>query len=118
MTPAPDFWDIHSADAALLALPDRLDRHNLPMLYHFSYDLQYHVGLPIVPSATLSREPQARNNSESLGAGLNALWKSMDDDHRIVVPTPSPLLEDSQPSATVKLRRLPGVQGIVAIDAL
>jgi hypothetical protein len=121
MQAVPDFRDMHSADAELFAAHDRLDRNNLPMLYHFTYDEYYRADAPVVPNVALLPEPQNRNNPVDLNARLSELWKSRDGGHRAVTLTTPPLPslpEDSQPPAAIKIRRLPAVQGIVAIDVL
>jgi len=124
--PVPDFWAIHSDETSLLALHDRLDRKNLPMLYHFSFD-QFHrvdlpVGQPVIPSVTVSPEPQYRNHPNDLESRLRALRGSTVGDGRALAPTtpsPSPTSpDDSQQPGSVKIRRLPSVHGIVAIGDL
>lgn len=129
MKAVPDFWASHSTDA-LLVLPDRLDRKNLPMLYHFSYDQYYHAGSPVVPSIALSAEqPQNRNHSNDLDARLRVLRESTGGGNRTTAPTipsppsqplqpSSPLQEDSHQPAAVRIHRLPSVHGVVAVGGL
>jgi len=124
MKPAPDFWAIHSDGAAMLIAHDRLDRKNLPMLYHFSFDQYHRVELPVlpsgVPSVAITPEPQYRNHPNDLETRLYALRESMEGGNRAFVPTtPSPSsTEDSQQPAAVRIRRLPAVHGIVAVGDL
>ena len=113
--PVPDFWSVDSGHTALLTAHDRLDRKNLPMLYHFSYSQSHQADWPATPGIAMPPEPQYRNNSNDLDARLRALKKSTDDENRTMAPTPS-RSDDSSPLAQVKLRRLPPIQGIVAID--
>jgi len=116
MKPAPDFWAGRSTDA-LLALPDRLNRKNLPMFYHFSYDQYYHAGSPVVPSVSLSPEPQYRNNPYDLEARLRVLRESTGGGNKALAPeAPSP--DDPQAPAAVRIHKLPSVYGIVAIGDL
>lgn len=42
MKSVPDFRAIYSTSFSSPTITDRLDRKNLPMLYHFSYDQLYH----------------------------------------------------------------------------
>jgi len=119
MKPVPDFWAGHSDNLVWLATHDRLDRKNLPMLYHFSYDQYHRADLPVVPGIGISPEPRLRNHSNDLDARLNALRESADGGSRALTPTiPPPPSDDSRQPASVKLRKISGVQGIVAIDDL
>jgi len=114
MKPAPDFRGIYSDNETLFIAHDRLNRKNLPMLYHYSFDQYYRTDLPVSPKVAISPEPQSRNNPNDLEARLRVLRQSMENGNRTVVPT-APSQDDSQQSAAVKIRRLPGTQGIVAI---
>ena len=45
VSPVPDFWDNAGIVPARISASDRLDRKNLPMLYHYAYETRYTDGL-------------------------------------------------------------------------
>ena len=116
MKPVPDFWAIHSDNLEMLTAHDRLDRRNLPMFYHFSYDQFHRANLPVVPNPATMPEPQHQNSPNDLDARLQKLKESTNGGTRTVTP-PTPPPNDSQQPAAVKIRKLPGIQGIVATDS-
>ena len=122
MKPVPDFWANYSDQEALLIAHDRLNRKNLPMLYHFSFDQYHRADLSVAPGVPTVPEPQYRNNPNDLESRLRVLRESTEGGNKALAPTtPSPLAsspDDSQQPSAVKIRRLPGVQGIVAIGDL
>jgi len=117
--PVPDFWAIHSTDSFLM-LPDRLDRKNLQMFYHLSFDQYYRTIPSVTPDIPTVPEPQYQNKPDDLESRLSVLRESTNSSNRVLAPTiPSPYSsDDSQQPAAVKIRRLPSVHGMVAIGDL
>jgi len=117
LKPVPDFWANYSDQEALLIAHDRLNRKNLPMLYHFSFDQYYRTDLSVASSIPTVPATQYRNKPNDLEARLRVLRESTERDTRVAIPT-IPSSGDSQKPAAVKIRRLPSVHGIVAIGDL
>ena len=126
MKPAPDFWAIYSSNLPSLVATDRLDRKNLQMLYHFSYDQPNRSGVIDLPSISMApvpgvsmvpTPPHQNNSHDYIGTDtrLRELREKVEADNRIILRAiPSPNDSTSQPG--IPIRRLTSGPGVAALD--
>lgn len=123
MKSAPDFWANYSTDSSFPAISDRLDRKNLPMLYHFSYEQPYSTGIIDIPNMSMTPPPGMtmlplppyHHALSEADARLRVFREKVEADKRVVVPaTPSP--NETKPQTATPLRRLSSSQRVMSLD--